>query len=318
MTPLQLSAFLVCFAWLSVETGCAEEASPPVDQPYIVVLGIAQDAGYPHPGCRHTCCQPAWNTPDRAAWVACLGLVDPTTSERWMFEATPDFPRQLETLNQLAPVASQPGLNGILLTHAHIGHYTGLMYLGRESLSARDVPVYAMPRMRKFLRDNGPWSQLLQLGNIELRPLDHEREIKLNQRIHVRPLLVPHRDEFSETVGFLIRGPHRTALFLPDIDKWERWETRIEQVLAQVDYAFIDGTFFDEHELPHRDMSEIPHPFVVESLQRFATLPADEKDKIWFVHLNHSNPVLQTNSPAARQIEEAGLHVSRRRMVFAL
>ena len=262
----------------------------------------------------------AWEDPQLRQFVTCLGLVDPKSGQRWMFEATPDFAHQLETLNKLTGIKENqkpPALDGIFLTHAHIGHYSGLMYLGRESLGASDVPVHAMPRMSEFLRHNGPWSQLLALKNIELRPLQDGTRKKLNHRLAVTPLLVPHRDEFSETVGFIIHGPHQSALFLPDIDKWERWETRIEDVIAKVDYAFLDATFFDGQELG-RNMDEIPHPFIVESIQRFANLPKSERQKIRFIHLNHTNAAIRLGSDATKTIERHHLSVSRMGDIFEL
>ena len=66
-------------------------------------------------------------------------------------------------------------------------------------------------------------------------------------------------------------------------------ETDINELLTQVDYAFLDATFFEEGEIS-RPMSEVPHPFVVESIKRFESLTAEEKNKIYFIHLNHTNP----------------------------
>jgi pyrroloquinoline quinone biosynthesis protein B len=287
------------------------QPAPPRDRPYLVILGVAQDGGFPHAGCTKPCCQSAWSEPNLVRFVSCVGVVDPISRQRWIFDATPDFRQQLHLLDEFLPLAAQPGLDGVLLTHAHIGHYTGLMYLGREALGANRIPVYAMPRMRDFLAHHGPWSQLVALQNIVLRPLEADLEIHLNNRISVKPLVVPHRDEFSETVAFLIRGPDRSALFLPDIDKWSRWGTRIEQVIADVDLALVDGTFYDNNELPHRDMSEIPHPFIVESMQRFADLPAAERAKIRFIHLNHSNPAMRFESEAARTVRDRGFGLAR-------
>jgi pyrroloquinoline quinone biosynthesis protein B len=266
--------------------------------PYTIVLGIAQDGGYPQAGCERPDCVAAWNDPKLRRHVASLGIVDPSTHEQWIIDATPDFPSQLHTLGGK--------INGILLTHAHIGHYLGLAHLGREVLGAHSVPVYAMPRMREFLEHNGPWDQLVRLQNIDLRPLEDGVAVKLNANITVTPLVVPHRDEYSETVGFIVKGPTRSILWLPDIDKWEKWSTRIEDVIARVDVAYIDGTFFDASELPGRNLSEIPHPTMRESMQRLK--PA----KIRFIHLNQSNPALRNPKLArpfavAREGEREGL-----------
>lgn len=282
------------------------------EQPYLVVLGVGQDGGYPQAGMKDA---EAWSDEGRRRFPVSLGLVDPVSGERWLVEATPAFPKQLFHLERIAPHDDVPGLAGILLTHAHVGHYAGLIHLGREVIGASEVPVYAMPRMAAFLAGNGPWSQLVELGNIEVRVLaDGERTV-LNDRLSVTPITVPHRDEYSETVGFFIHGPKRTVLFLPDIDKWEAWDaegTQVEEVLARVDIAYLDGTFFGDGEVPGRPMSEIPHPFVDESLGRFASLPVGERAKIRFIHFNRTNPAGWPGTPERARIEEAEMQVAER------
>ena len=271
------------------------------EAPFVVVLGIAQDAGYPQAGCKKTCCQPAWEQPQLRRLVSCLAVVDPASGQCWMLDATPDFPEQLHLVQHVLP-GRRLNLAGIFLTHAHIGHYTGLMHLGREAMGAGAMPVYAMSRMESFLKNNGPWSQLVALKNIEIRHLRADSAVVLNERLRVTPLLVPHRDEFSETVGYKIEGPARSLLFIPDIDKWEHWERDINALVGEVDVALLDGTFYQNGEIPGRDMSEIPHPFIEESLVRFGKLPAMERAKIRFIHFNHTNPVLRGNSEAAQSV----------------
>lgn len=299
--------------------GTITAADPaPKQAAYVVVLGVAQDAGYPQAGCRRACCQAVWQAPDKSKQVACLAIVDPKDGERWLLDCTPDFRQQLRRLDELAPNPNSPGLNGILLTHAHMGHYTGLLHLGREAMGARGVPVYAMPRMRQFLLTQGPWEQLAKLQQIDVRKLAAGHALQLNARIQIVPFLVPHRDEYSETVGFRIQGPSRTIIYLPDIDKWERWQVRIEDVLATADVAYLDGTFFDGNELPGRDMSQIPHPFIVESMRRFRALPLKERNKIRFIHANHTNPILTPDSPARAAVQAAGHHVAEQGERFGL
>ena len=269
----------------------------------LVVLGIAQDGGLPQAGCRRKCC-----TSGRQANVSSLALVDPASRQWWLFDATPDFRAQLGRMTREAPACT---LAGVFVTHAHVGHYTGLAHLGREVMGARGVPAWAMPRMREFLGRNGPWDQLVRLRNIELRALAADSAISLGDSLIVTPFAVPHRDEYSETVGFRIAGPRGAVAFLPDIDKWERWDRRIEDVLGSVNVAYLDATFFDGTELPGRSMSEIPHPFVVESLQRLAPLPAATRARVRFIHLNHTNPALVPGSAERLRIERAGMRVAR-------
>lgn len=299
------------FANSSQPVRAGDPGEPVGDGVELVVLGIAQDAGFPQAACARACCSKAWLDPSLAKHATSLAIVDRATGQRWLFECTPDFPRQLRALDEFATTTKkQPGLDGIFLTHAHIGHYTGLIHLGREVIGADSTPVYTMPRMKKFLETNGPWSQLVSLKNIALQPMNKDEAIELNDRITVTPFQVPHRDEFSETVGFKIKGPNRTVVFLPDIDKWNKWDRKIEDLIEECDIAFLDGTFFENGEIPGRDMALIPHPFVSESIKRFASLDETLRNRIRFIHFNHTNPVLQPDSPAENKINRAGMHVA--------
>ena len=276
--------------------------------PYIYILGVAQDAGFPQAGCYKPHCMPGWNDPERKITATSLGLIDPSSKKKYIFEATPDFPEQLFLLEQEAP-SDDFSLNGIFITHAHIGHYTGLMYLGREAMGANGLPIYVMPKMEQYLRENGPWSQLIALNNISLMPLRNDRSEVLNN-LKVTPFLVPHRDEFSETVGYSIQGPKKTALFIPDINKWSQWKENILERIQLVDYALIDATFYDNNELPGRDMSKIPHPFVVETMATLSLLPREQREKVWFIHMNHTNPLLNVNSDQAQGVRAQGFNIA--------
>ena len=276
--------------------------------PYIYILGVAQDAGFPQAGCYKPHCMPGWNDPERKISATSIGLIDPSSKKKYIFEATPDFPEQLFMLEQEAP-SDDFSLNGIFITHAHIGHYTGLMYLGREAMGAHGLPIYVMPKMEQYLRENGPWSQLIALNNISLIPLRNDRSEVLNN-LKVTPFLVPHRDEFSETVGYSIQGPKKTALFIPDINKWSQWKENILERIQLVDYALIDATFYDNNELPGRDMSKIPHPFVVETMATLSLLPREQREKVWFIHMNHTNPLLNVNSDQAQGVRAQGFNIA--------
>jgi len=289
--------------------GCIQQ---PIEEPYVVVLGIAQDGGAPHAGCQKNCCIDRWKDPAKELFVSCLGIVDPNTDETWMIEATPNFTKQFEMLTK----NNRKKFKGIFLTHAHIGHYSGLMHLGREVMGTKEIPVYVMPKMGKFLRTNGPWSQLVDLDNINLKKIKNGKTTELNKRISITPFLVPHRDEFSETVGYKIKGPNRSLIFIPDIDKWEKWDKDINQIVSENNYTLMDGSFFTGDELPGRDMTEIPHPFIIETMKLLESVK--DKTGIHFIHLNHTNPALTDNSNAQNQIKNAGFNIAQRGQAFKL
>ena len=273
----------------------------------LVVLGTLQDGGSPHMGCMKSCC--ASERPND--YVVSLGVID--ESKHLIFDASPDIVSQTNYLQLISPAKELE----IFLTHAHMGHYVGLIHLGRESANTKNTPVYAMPRMAQFLQNNGPWSQLIDLENISIKPLQNKTPVSVSPRLSITPLIVPHRDEFSETVGYLIAGQSKRALYIPDIDKWDLWETDINTLLTQVDYAFLDATFFEDGEIS-RPMSDVPHPFVEESIIRFKSLAVEEKSKIYFIHLNHTNPARDANFDDRRAIEEKGYHFATFGMRFSL
>ncbi len=272
--------------------------------PFAVVLGTAQDGGIPHAGCQKDCCESARREPSQVRLPACLGLVDPRSQQRWLLDCTPEFPRQLDRLNQISDPAW--GLSGVFLTHAHIGHYTGLIHLGREVMGTRSLPVYAMPRMAQFLAHHEPWKQLVDQDHIRLHHLRADEAVPLADGLEITPLVVPHRDEISETVAFMIQGPDRSVLHLPDIDDWAAWDRSLPDLLPNLDLAWVDGTFFDATELPGGRMASIPHPFLTDSMARFQSLPAELRQKIHFTHLNHSNPAARPDSAERLQVLDAG------------
>ena len=238
-------------------------------EPHLYILGVAQDAGYPQAGCYREHCMPGWKDRDRRISATAIAYVDTAAGSTVLFEATPNLPDQLYRLHQHSGGAE---LAGVFLTHAHIGHYAGLMFFGFEAMGADAIAVYAMPRMKRYLETNGPWSQLVKFGNIVI---------------------------------------HRTALFLPDINAWDPWEEDVEAIVRRVDYALVDATFFADGELPGRDMSAVPHPRVIDTMARFADAPAAIRSRIWFIHMNHTNPLLDPASPESRRVTEAGFNVAR-------
>lgn len=276
----------------------------------IKVLGVAQDGGVPHLGCSKTCC----STSSVTRYVSSIMVLNQESKTSYIFDASPDLAKQLSFMKDKI----SENLKGIFLTHAHIGHYSGLMYLGRESFNSKNIPVYAMPRMKKFLETNGPWDQLVSLNNIKINSIINEREIIVEKELIVKPIEVPHRDEYSETVGYLIEGPNKSAIYIPDIDKWYKWDKSIVDLISSVDYAFIDATFYDEKEINYRDISEIPHPFVIESMKLFEGVSKEEKSKIYFIHLNHTNPLLDSSSSEYKDLISKGYNVAQEGLVLKL
>ena len=267
----------------------------------------------PHAGCVKKCCEMLWEIGDKEK-VTSLGIIDPKLNRSWIIDATPDFAEQYHILTKV----HNTQLQGIFLTHAHMGHYIGLLQLGREVMGAKDINVFCMPKMKYFLENNAPWQQLIDLNNISIKLLKSAKKHKLSHHLFIEPFLVPHRDEFSETVGYRVMGPKNSAIFIPDIDKWSKWDQDIKKVILNSNISFIDGTFYSNDEIPHRDMSEIPHPFIIETMEQLSSLNSINTNKVHFIHLNHSNPALREHTSATKLIKAKHFNIAREGQTFDL
>ena len=275
---------------------------------YIYILGNTQDAGLPHIGCQHKFCQDNFDIHEEY-FVTSIAVVNSDLRKYILFEATPDITYQLNYLKNnnfqefLLP-------ESLYITHAHIGHYTGLMYFGREALGSKNLLVKVLPKMSKFLQTNGPWSQLVAINNIQIHDTSFGISNKELTNISVTPIQVPHRDEYSETAGYIIQGKNKKALFIPDIDKWEKWDKDLIQLVEEFDYLLLDATFYDSKEI-NRDISEIPHPLVTETIDLLSGLNIKDRNKVYFIHMNHTNMMLDPDSELSKLVTSKGFNIAR-------
>lgn len=275
---------------------------------YIYILGNTQDAGMPHIGCKHKFCLDNF-TKYEEYYVTSIAVVNQEKKKYILFEATPDITRQLNYLkDNIFQEFRLP--EAIYITHAHIGHYTGLMYFGREALGSKNLLVKVLPKMSNFLKTNGPWSQLVRLNNIQIQNTKFDEGNSELSNIDVIPIQVPHRDEYSETAGYIIKGKNKKALFIPDIDKWEKWDKKLIDLVNDFDYLLLDATFYDSMEI-NRDISEIPHPLVSETISLLNSLSKQNKSKVHFIHMNHTNSMLNPNSDLSKSIINKGFNIAR-------
>ncbi|GJM18635.1 MAG: coenzyme PQQ synthesis protein B [Phycisphaeraceae bacterium] len=319
---------LICAGILLIASGCAgserSSATPVAPAPRVRVLGVAQDGGVPHAGCSCDTCLAALVDPARRFHVASLAIIlPPDANERkmgvFLIDATPDVTEQLHMLRDVRDApdgrTDRAPVDGVFLTHAHIGHYTGLMHFGFEVMHAQRTPVWCTERMGEFLRTNAPWSQLVDKDEIRLPTLTIDDPLPLGSGVTITPVEVPHRNEFADTVGYVIAGPARTILYIPDTEPWDRWPEgmlKLEHLLRihSVDVALLDATFYSLDELPNRHAASIGHPLIVSTMDRLQER-SDAGLDVRFIHLNHTNPALDPGSDAQREIERRGFTVAR-------
>ncbi|MDA1226322.1 MAG: MBL fold metallo-hydrolase, partial [Bacteroidetes bacterium] len=296
---IKIFKLLIFFNLISLVNGQSE---------YIYILGNVQDAGLPHIGCKHEFCKEKFNEFEEY-FTTSIAIVDPVDKKYILFEASPDLPHQLNYLEK--KIFKQFMLpESVFITHAHIGHYAGLMYFGREALGSKNLKVNVLPKMANFLKTNGPWSQLVEINNINIQEINFGKKTNHLNNILVTPIKVPHRDEYSETAAYEIIGKNKKALFIPDIDKWEKWDKNLIKLIQEFDYLLLDATFYESEEI-NRDISEVPHPLVGETISLLENLTIEDKSKVYFIHMNHTNMMLDPKSDLSEYVTSKGFNIAR-------
>ena len=282
--------------------------------PTVTLLGIAQDGGRPQPGCQRACC--ADLGPEDVRHPVSLGITD-EDGQGHLIEATRALGEQLR-------LWGHPSLRSVLLTHAHFGHVDGLGLFGRETLNASGLRLYASPSMHALIERTPQWSLMVDQGVFSAQPISSGAIQMLSESVRVEPLAVPHRAELSDMHAFVVRGPNKSVLFLPDHDRWEdtlayHGVSTIREWLAKlsVDVALVDGTFWSSDELSGRSQLDVPHPPVAETLERLGP-KRDGDPEIIFIHLNHTNPLYFETSEQHRVLTELGWQVGQQGMSFTL
>lgn len=273
------------------------------------IIGTAQDAGVPHPNCFCKNCIKALAGQKFRRRAASLAIILPNSNEWHLIDATPDLKEQMAFV-QMEFGLQKKLMKSIWLTHAHIGHYPGLMFLGKEAIGAKGTSVYCGEKMKHLLENHVPWKQLVDLENILPKEITLEKSYQLSSQVRITPLDVPHRNEYSETYAFLIKGPTRKLLYIPDIDRWDEWDKDIYKMAMEADICLLDGTFYSKEEIENmgRDYKEIPHPVMTETMDRLQDLVKDTE--IYFTHFNHSNPVIDSDSSCFKLVNQRGFLVA--------
>ena len=279
----------------------------------LIILGTCQDGGYPQSGCIASCCVDVQNS---TRLISSIAVINKNNNQCWIFDASPDIKYQLNMLRKHMDASDFPIISGIFLTHAHIGHYLGLLSIGLEVMNLQNVPVYAMPEMAHFIENNAPFSQLVEKKNIVINMINENSLIHLDSNCSVSPFNVPHRNEFSETVGYSIKTSKSSTIFIPDIDSWKLWDIDLLNFIIKHNLLFLDGTFYEKSELKLRDISKVPHPSIVESIDLFSDLDEDDKKKIYFTHFNHTNKVLNPSSDERLYVQSSGFNIAQEGQEF--
>lgn len=285
----------------------------------LVILGTSQDGGVPQAGCGCSNCSMAIEDPSlRLHPVSCA--IRGSDGSIHIIEATRSLAEQLSIAASVLGEGRTVLPETVCLTHSHLGHIDGLGQFGNEAMGLENVPLFASESVQSSLRDRYVLSPFRAIGFTPGHPFYPSEGCGFTYTM----VPVPHRDEVSDTHAVLIRGPMSSLLFLPDHDGWSGTldsagapDLRNWLGSLGVEFALLDGTFWDSKELPGRDMSQIPHPPIEETLERLGDR-VDGDPEIMFFHLNHTNPVLGRGSVEREKVISMGWSIAEQGSLIVL
>ena len=273
----------------------------------VVVVGIAQDGGVPQAGCSCERCVSALNDPSKILYpVSCV--IRGLDGSVHLIEATRSLAHQLGIAANSLDEGDSLVPDSVSLTHAHLGHIDGIGQFGKEAMGGSRVPLFASSSVIRVLEERR-LSSPFQINGVSPGAPFSPTEGCGFELDFVR---VPHRDEYSDTHAIRVIGPNHSLLFLPDHDDWGGTLGLVGQGGIRdwldhmgVDFAMIDGTFWSDDELGGRDMAQVPHPTISESLELLGEKREGDPEII-FIHLNHTNPAIDGDSIQAGHLSNLG------------
>lgn len=279
----------------------------------VTLLGVAQDGGRPQAGCTRPCC--VGLRPEDTSYPVALGISDADSNH--LIEAT-------RFLGQQLTIWGQTNIENVLLTHAHFGHVDGLGLFGKETMNARNVGLHLSSEMEHLVDRTPQWALMVDQGVFQPTTFHDRDNLQFTPTLTIQPVHVPHRDELSDMHAFVIRGPNRSLLFLPDHDTWAETLERHNQPsirswleALKVDIALIDGTFWSSDELSGRNQDKVPHPPVSQTIDLLGPRQGGDPE-IYFIHLNHTNPLYDRSSEASALLAQTGWMVAQQGQRFTL
>ena len=268
-----------------------------------MILGIAQDGGVPHPGCYCDTCQFYWDN-QIVLSPSSLAIID--EKQLHLFDVTRNLDRQLRKVGN-------KNVTDIWLTHGHIGHIDGIGLFGKEVMNLKNVRLHASELMIKLIENTPKWNKLIEDKILIPIQFNSNESMQISENLKITPIRVPHRDELTDTHAFMINGPEKSLLYLPDHDTWEETLDMVQQdsVIEWFDFlgieiVLMDGTFWSKNELSRQD--DVPHPPVLESLERLGNVKGKELE-VFFIHFNHTNPLLIPKSNEIKKLLDSGCKI---------
>jgi pyrroloquinoline quinone biosynthesis protein B len=290
------------------------------------LLGTAAGGGFPQWNCACTLCDLCRNFPEIVRPRLQLQAAFSTNAEKWfLINASPDLRFQIESNPELQPLALHGKRNtpiqGIILTSAELDQVLGLLLL-REF---QPLTIYSTGLVRRTLEANSFFSMLERVPNqltwVEIHP---GKAFTLDDKVTCTPLplsgSLPHyAREFAgdepgqASLGLLLEADGRRLAYTPSLPEVTK---AIREIYDSCDVILVDGTFWSDAELNRthsgtplaRSIGHVPMRGDDGTIALLAGITARQRI---FVHINNTNPVLDSRSAEYKYVSDAGWQIGQ-------
>lgn len=294
------------------------------------LLGTAAGGGFPQWNCACALCDLCRKQPEVVPPRLQLQAAFSSDSQCWfLINASPDLRFQIESNSALQPSALHGKRNtpiqGIILTSADLDQVLGLLLL-REfqpltvfttKLIRRTLEANSFFRMLERIHNQLTWveirpGEVFTLGHVKCTPIPlsgslpyYARQSGTNE---------PHVEERGQAaLGLLLEADGQRLAYTPSIPEIT---DDLRTIYDSCDVVFIDGTFWSDSELSRthsgtplaRSIGHVPMSGDDGTMALLADISARQRI---FVHINNTNPVLDSRSSEYKSVSDAGWQIGQ-------
>lgn len=294
---------------------------------FIKVLGSAAGGGFPQWNCNCANCSGLRNGSIQTEARTQSSIIVSDEGKDWVLcNASPDINQQIARTPELVKKGALRGttIGSIILTDSQIDHTTGLLSL-REGCPHQ---VWCTPEVHADLTSGFPIFSILQHweGGLQyhaLAPLEpFQVEVCHNLQFTAIPLLSnappysPWRDcpLPGHNIALFIENSAngQTLLYAPSLGEAN---AVIMPWLQKADCLLIDGTVWQDDELMSVGAGKhtgkaMGHLAIAEEKGLMTLLASLQAQRKILIHINNTNPILNSQSPQRHALTQKGIEVS--------
>lgn len=301
------------------------------------VLGSAAGGGVPQWNCGcYQCTAARTGSIEKRTQCSVAISVD---RQRWILvNASPDLRSQLLCFPmQPADGRRETPIEAVLLSDADLDHVLGLFLLREDNL---EVTIHASKTIRKSIEEGLGLTEILA-GYCGIRWVEAPREFNrlacrngTDSGLEYKAVEIGsgHCPKYLRTTTTPGRTCPRLAYVFREADKGRRvliapgvasLETQLLSELEAAHAVFFDGTCWSRDDFLKSGIANSVGPELWQShlpisdgsLRALARIRATQKV---YLHINNTNPILISDSPERKQLDESGIGVATDGMEFEL